>query len=68
MGNFIDILGSFIDNEREVDLEKEIIDKFKKNKMSWKVIDEYKDEELEILCEILDMLINDISSDFFFES
>lgn len=68
MGNFIDILGSFIDNEREVDLEKEIIDKFKKNKMSWKVKDEYKDEELEILCEILDMLINDISSDFFFES
>lgn len=69
LGNILDTLGSSTDSERESESEKEAKKEPEKVKVQTKTIaDLHKDDELEALCETLDQIIQDNSSDSTSES
>ena len=68
LGNLIDTLGSPTDSERESDSEREVKKKPQNGKVKGTLRDKHRDEELEALCETLDLLIHDNSSESSAES
>ena len=68
LGNILETLGSSTDSERESESEKEAKKEPEKGKETKTIADKHKDEELEALCETLDLLIQDNSSNSSSES
>lgn len=66
--NILGILESSIDLEREIDFERELKCVLEKVFVLKIVVDDVKDDELEVLCEIFNMIIEDNIGELFFEN
>lgn len=67
LGNILATMGSSTESEKESDFEKDVRNESECKKVE-EILDKHRDVELESLCETLDLLIQDNSSDSSSES